>query len=115
MKLLIVFFYFTIVQFIFWTDFSVQIRNRNRLFTAINEYSSCVRDGDKPECDQDLDDVRSASFPVLNALSLIMTGLVSLTNVLFVLQFREVKRTIRTLTRRFTSSKEFEPPKTTQL
>ncbi|XP_065890192.1 uncharacterized protein [Dysidea avara] len=84
-KLLIVFFYFTIVQFIFWTDFSVQIRNRNRLFTAINEYSSCVRDGDKPECDQDLDD------------------------------FREVKRTIRTLTRRFTSSKEFEPPKTTQL
>ena len=68
-------------------------------------------------CDGLLEDVRDASFPALSAISLLITSLLNLSNVLFVLQFREVKKTMRTLTRRFTSSKELESPdpeKTTQ-
>jgi len=68
-------------------------------------------------CDKYLNDVRDASFPALSAMSLLMTSLVNFSNVLFVLQFREVKKTLRRLTRRFTSSKETMPDlkRTTQL
>ena len=116
-KLLIVFFYFLIVLFVYWTDFSIQLRNRDKLFTAVNNYASCVRYGDNPMCDKYLNDVRDASFPALSAMSLLMTSLVNFSNVLFVLQFREVKKTLRRLTRRFTSSKETMPDlkRTTQL
>lgn len=82
------------------------------MFSAVNNYATCVRDGDKPECNQYLDDVRGASFPALNALALIMTSLVNLSNVVFVLQFRDVKETLRRMTRRFTAPKNLEPKAT---
>jgi len=113
-----VFFYFLFVLFVTWTDFSIQLRKKNELFTAIRNYTSCVRYGDNPVCDEFLEDVRDASFPALSAISLLITSLLNVSNVLFVLQFREVKKTMRTLTRRFTSSKELESPDpkmTTQL
>ena len=107
-KLLLIFLYFTLVLLVYWADFSTSLRNRNRLFTAIFEYISCVNDPRATSCDDFREDIFDASIPSLRVISIIMTSLVNISNVVFVLQFKDVKKRLRTLTRRFTSKNDFD-------
>jgi len=106
-KLLLVFLYFTFATCVNWADFSTQLRNRNGLFTAIFDYVSCVnkQGGD---CEELRDDIYAISFPVLSVCAILLTSLVSVSNVVFVLQFRDVRKRLRTLTKRFTSRSEID-------
>ena len=94
----------------YWADFSTSLRNRNGLFTAIVEYISCVNDDSYQEgsCEELREDIYDASFPALRIIAVLMTSLVNFSNVIFVLQFRDVKKKLRTLTRRFTSKNDFD-------
>ena len=106
-KLLLIFLYFTLVLFVYWADFSTSLRNRNRLFTAIFDYISCVNNP-RTSCDEYREDIFDASIPGLRVIAVLMTSLVNISNVVFVLQFKDVKKRLRTLTRRFTSKNDFD-------
>lgn len=102
-KLLLVFLYLTLVLCVYWADFSTSLRNRNRLFTAIFDYITCVNNVRPTNCDELREDIFDASIPSLRVIALLMTSLVNFSNVVFVLQFKDVKKRLRTLTKRFTS------------
>ena len=109
-KLLLIFLYFTLVLFVYWADFSTSLRNRNRLFTAMYDYISCVNNISYQEgsCEELRGNIYNASFPALRVIAVLMTSLVNISNVVFVLQFKDVKKRLRTLTRRFTSKNDLE-------
>ena len=92
-------------MFVYWADFSVSLRNRNSLLSAIFDYVSCVRNPSyEGTCEGYREDIYDASFPALRVTAILMTSLVNISNVVFVLQFRDVKKRLRTLTKRFTKS-----------
>ena len=92
-------------MFVYWADFSVSLRNRNSLLSAIFDYVSCVNNfSNEGTCDEYREDIYDASFPALRVTAVLMTSLVNISNVVFVLQFRDVKKRLRTLTKRFTKS-----------
>ena len=102
-KLLLIFLYLTLVLCVYWADFSTSLRNRNTLFNAIFEYIACVNDVRTANCDELREDIFDTSIPSLRVIAVLMTSLVNFSNVVFVLQFKDVKKRLRTLTKRFTS------------
>ena len=69
------------------------------------DYISCVNDVNNVggNCEELREDIYAASVPGLRVVTLLLTSLVNAGNVVFVLQFRDVKERIRTLKRRLTS------------
>lgn len=97
-------------MFLYWANFSINLRNRNELFTAIFNYISCVNDTDNQNrnCEDLRQKIYDVYFPILTIISVLMTSMVNLCNVVFVLQFREVKKRLTTLRRRFTSKSNID-------
>ena len=70
------------------------------------DYISCVNN--RGSCEELRENIYDASFPALRVIAILMTSLVNISNVVFVLQFKDVKKKLRTLTRRFTSKNDFD-------
>lgn len=108
--MLLIFLYLTLVLLVYWADFSTSLRNRNKLFTAIFDYICCVNDINYREgsCEEHREAIYDVSFPALRVTAILMTSLVNISNVVFVLQFKDVKKRLRTFTRRFTSRNDLD-------
>ena len=107
-KLLLIFLYFTLVLCVYWADFSTSLRNRNKLLTAIYDYIFCVNNPNNQgvNCEELREDIYDASVPALRAIAILMSSAVNFGNVVFVLQFKDVKKRIRSLKRRLTAKSD---------
>ena len=108
--MLLIFLYSTLGFFFFWADFSTSLRNRNRLLTAMFNYISCVNgvNSGGTNCEELREDIYAASVPALRVVALLLTSMVNAFNVLFVLQFKDVKERIKTLKRRLTAKADMD-------
>jgi len=97
-KILIIFCYYVLLGVIALTTFTIFTRNSTQFSGAVAEYWLCESTGVNPEnsCDRLRESFQQLSFPGLSAVSYILLGIFPAVNLIFAVNFREIKQKFRT-------------------
>ena len=95
---MIVSFYLTIVLGISTLQFTLNVRNLNDLLNGIMEYSQCVASGNC-NCEDKREMIERASLPETVFLFFIAIMFLNCSNLLFIIQLKDVKHMARRATR----------------
>ena len=81
------------------------MRNYDDIYEAVEQYAVCQASGDSSECDSIRDELDTLNYPGLLNTCYILMAILNITNLIFVLQFRDIKYQVKKLSvvaRRFT-------------
>ena len=104
-KLLLLFSYYVLFGVLFLTTSTLIVRNYDDIYEAMEQYSVCQASGDTDRCDYIRDELDTLNYPGLLNTCYILMAILNITNLIFVLQFRDIKYQVKKLSvvaRRFT-------------
>ena len=84
-------------------QFTLNTRNIDDIIDGITKYSQCVALGNC-NCDDERKALEDASIPEMVFIFAIVASFINCTNLLFVIQIRDVKKLAKRATRSFISS-----------
>ena len=99
-KLLLISFYLTLVLGASLIQFTLNVRSVNDRIEAIIDYSTCVANGNC-NCEGEREMVEDASVPETAFLFFTTVMFLNCSNLLFIIQFQDVKHVARRATRTF--------------
>ena len=102
-KLLVISFYLTLVLGASLIQFTLNVRSLNDRIEAIMNYSTCVANGNC-NCEDERQMVEDTSMPETAFLFFVTIMFLNLSNLLFIIQFQDVKHVARRATRTFLST-----------
>ncbi len=97
-KLLLVFLYFFLFTVVSYTGFSLFHRKVERYNTELMTYFQCEENGHDPANPCDRSRIERLSFPGATAIAYILIELSPLVNFVFIINFRDLKTVIESLT-----------------
>lgn len=103
MKLLLISFYLTIVLGVSIIQFTLNVRDLNDIYDSIMSYSHCVAGGNC-DCEGKREMVEKTSIPELNFIFYICIMFLNSSNLLFIIQVKDVKQMARRATKSFIST-----------
>ena len=80
--------------------FTLNVRNLNDIYDAITDYSRCVASGNC-NCEETREMFEKASLPVLDFVFFICIMFLNCSNLLFIIQLKDVKQMVRRATKSF--------------
>ena len=102
-KLLIISFYLTIVLGVSIIQFTLNVRDLNDIYSSIVEYSQCVASGNC-DCEGKREMFEKASLPEIGFVHLICVMFLNASNLLFIIQLKDVEQIARRATKSFIST-----------
>lgn len=97
-KLLLVFLYFFLLAVVSYTGFSIFHRKIERYNSELLTYFTCEQNGYDPANPCDRSRFESLSYPAATAVAYILVELSPLVNFVFVINFQDLKASIKSLT-----------------
>jgi len=93
-KILILLSYFFVFSAVLATQITRSIEHTNSFSENLYGYYLCQMHGDNPACDKLQKQYRELTNPELVSTSFIMTGLINWVNLIFPIQFRDIRHFI---------------------
>ena len=105
-KIFVTFSFLLVVLALLWISASIQISSFERTLFHITNYIQCNLGGIRLglDCEEDRRQFEALSHPYLLAANIATYAILNLSNLPLVVQYDEVKQSVRRLTRRLTSS-----------
>ena len=100
---MIISFYLTIVLGVSIIQFTLTVRNGNDILDAITDYSQCVASGNC-DCEDKRETFEKASLPEIIFVFFICIMFLNCSNLLFIIQLKDVKKIARRATKSFIST-----------
>ena len=93
-KLMIASLFYLATNLLILVALAVTLRGINTKIDSVTRVALCVAGGDQPECDEYREQLNQHLLPVLvfDLLSTFFIALINMVNLLFVLQYRDVKK-----------------------
>ena len=82
---------------LFLTTSTLIVRNFDDIYEALEQYAVCQASGDKDSCDEIRDELDTLNYPGLLNTCYILMAILNITNLIFVLQFRDIKYQVKKL------------------
>ncbi|XP_065889662.1 uncharacterized protein [Dysidea avara] len=104
-KLLLLFSYYVLFGVLFLTTSTLIVRNYDSIYRTMEDYAVCQSKGADPKCDDIRDELDGLNYPGLLNTCYILMAVLNVTNLIFVLQFRDIKYQVKKLSvvaRRYT-------------
>lgn len=104
-KLLLLFSYYVLFGVLFLTTTTLIVRNYDKIYESLEDYAVCQAKGDNPSCDGIREELDGLNYPGLLNTCYILMAILNVTNLIFVLQFRDIKYQVKKLSvvaRRYT-------------
>lgn len=73
------------------------MRNYDDIYQALERYAICQVKGDNDACDSIRDELDNLNYPGLLNTCYILMAILNITNLIFVLQFRDIKYQVKKL------------------
>ena len=105
-KLMIVSLFYVATSLLILVALAVTLRGINTTLDNVTRVTLCVAGGDQPECDRYRERLNQHLLPVLvfDLLSTFCVALINIVNLVFVLQYKDIKKFTTKFNRLFTSS-----------
>lgn len=103
--MLLLFSYYVLFGVLFLTTSTLIVRNYDNIYRSLEDYAICQAQGDNPKCDEIREELDGLNYPGLLNTCYILMAVLNISNLIFVLQFRDIKYQVKKLSvvaRRYT-------------
>ena len=112
MKILLLLSYFIVFGIISLVNFSISINEADPFLDDLFKYFACHLFGNNPECEDIRQDFEKHLKPGLSGTSYLLLALITWVHLLFAIQAQDVKRTVKSVIKRYRSTLKFSSQQT---